>query len=151
MNALELRNLVTRALELTGQPEWPSPDDSGERDRLIFVDAGDDEPSPIWAIEPFGSDADGFDEYLPISVPLAIDLIRARLEAWLLDRGWQVQASLRRGTVEWRLADCLWFGDGGGDRLDTDYPRSDDALGVLCQSVVAVVEHIVRPKARGPG
>lgn len=151
MNASDLKILVSRSLELTGQPEWPSPDDPDELDRLVFLDAGDDEPSPIWAIEPFGSGADDFDEYLPISVPLAIDLIRSCLDAWLLERGWQVQASLRRGAVEWRLADCLWFGDGGGDRLDTDYPRGDDALEVLCQSVVAVVEHSARPKARGPG
>jgi len=150
MNAVDLRGLVSRSLELTGQPEWPSPDVPQEHDHLIFLDAVDDGQSPIWAIAPFGPSEDGFDEYLPVSVPLAIELIRARLDSWLLERGWQVQPSLRRGKVEWRLADCLWFGDGGGDRLDADHPHGGDPLDVLCQSVIAVAEHSSSPRARGP-
>ncbi len=69
---------------------------------------------------------------------MARDLIVRHLSQWLLERGWQVQVTLVRDKRRWRLVDCLSIGDGGGDRLDEDYPNGEDELTVLCESVVVV-------------
>ena len=53
-------------------------------------------------------------------------------------RGWQVQVTLRKQAQRWRLVDCLSIADGGGDRLDQDYPSGGDELAVLSESVVIV-------------
>jgi hypothetical protein len=84
------------------------------------------------------SDDDLDDSILPIDTALAAELIKSHLRDWLADRGWQVQLEMFKNDRRWRLADCLSFTDGGGDRLDADYPAGDDELKVLCDSVVAV-------------
>ena len=76
---------------------------------------------------------------VPIDCAMAAVLIKAHLSEWLLERAWQVQVTVRKGRREWRLVDCLSFADGGGDRLDDDYPRGDDEADVLCESVLVVV------------
>ena len=84
-------------------------------------------------------DGDGADECtMPIDSTLAAELIKSHLRNWLAERGWQVQFELLKGERRWRLADCLSFADGGGDRLDADYPMGEDELSVLCAAVVAV-------------
>ena len=55
--------------------------------------------------------------------------------SWLLGCGWQVQPTIHKQAQRWRLVDCLSIADGGGDRLDDDYPYGDDELSVLCESV----------------
>ena len=66
---------------------------------------------------------------------MARELIEYHLRAWLLHRGWQVPVTLRKQAQRWRLVDCLSIADGGGDRLDDDYPHGGDELSVLCESV----------------
>ena len=60
------------------------------------------------------------------------------MRSWLVGRGWQVQVTLRKQAERWRLVDCLSIADGGGDRLDHDYPAGVDELAVLSESVVVV-------------
>jgi len=151
MNATELFNLVSEALAVAGRPEWESFDKPCERESLVFLKAEAVEEGPAWAIVLGGPDApEGDDDYLPVAGSLAERLIRLHLQGWLLERGWQVQVTWSRGCEAWRLADCLSFGDGGGDRLDDDYPRGPNELAVLCAAVQAVSRHSYRPKARGP-
>ena len=70
---------------------------------------------------------------------MAQELIESHLRAWLLSRGWQVQVTIHKQAQRWRLVDGLSFADGGGDRLDDDYPFGDNELTVVCESVVVVV------------
>ena len=70
---------------------------------------------------------------------MAQELIESHLREWLLRGGWQVQVTIRKQGQRWRLVDCLSIADGGGDRLDDDYPCGDDELSVLCESVIVVV------------
>ena len=72
---------------------------------------------------------------------MACELIEAHLRNWLLDRSWQVQVIVQKNAQRWRLVDCLSIADGGGDRLDQDYPYGDDELQVLSDSVIVVASH----------
>lgn len=69
---------------------------------------------------------------------MAYDLTKAHLRTWLLDRSWQTQVIVQKNAQRWRLADCLSIADGGGDRLDQDYPCGHDELEVLSESVTVV-------------
>ena len=135
MTAPELFDVTCAALAVTGNPTWDSPDAGDERDALVYLTDDADDGGPLWALTPLGSeDAD----YVPIDTAMAQELIEAQLRSWLLDRGWQVQVTLRKQALRWRLVDCLSIVEGGGDRLDHDYPAGVDALAVLSESVVAV-------------
>lgn len=135
MTANELLRVTADALSITGPPEWESPDESDLRDVLTHVDGDVDEGGPLWCLMQGGSpDAD----YVPIDMVMASELIRVRLRGWLLERGWQVQVTLRKEVQRWRLADILSIADGGGDRLDDDYPYGPSELTVLCESVVVI-------------
>lgn len=104
---------------------------SGEGLRLGSEPASDDDDAD--------DDSDLLDDsVLPLHPALAADLIKSQLRDWLAERGWQVQLEMLKKERRWRLADCLSFTEGGGDRLETDYPSGDDELTVLCESVVAV-------------
>lgn len=137
------------ALELVDPIEFACAEEPGGVDRLVYVCGGSE---PGWGLVPVeclpGGDAEvaleavdpaWADDWLPVSEQLASVLVERRMEAWLLERGWQVQVSVRKtGARQWRLADCLAFADGGGDRLEADYPLGSDRLDVLVASVLAV-------------
>lgn len=130
MTASKLFRITDDALSITGLPEWDSPDVSESRDVLSPINGED---GPLWCLMPSGSpDAD----YVPVDTVMARDLLRSHFRTWLLERGWQVQATVRKEVQRWRLVDVLSIADGGGDRLDEDYPYGPDELTVLCESVV---------------
>lgn len=83
-------------------------------------------------------DCDGDQELVAVGPDMAAELLRGFFRAWLAERGWQVQLGMHKGVSTWKLTDCLSFADGGGDRLDEDYPQGDDELDVLCRSIVAI-------------
>lgn len=132
MTATELFQFSADALATTGRPEWCSMDDSDERDALIYLKDEASEDGPLWALAPTRVRDE---DYLPIDTAMARELIKSHLQSWLLERGWQVQVSVKNNTARWRLVDCLSIADGGGDRLDHDYPYGHDELAVLCESV----------------
>ena len=135
MKASELFAVSTDALVITGSPEWDAPDDPGHRDVLIYIENEGADDGPSWCLVPSGSsEAD----YVAVDTVMADELIRGRLRVWLLERGWQVQAALRKEVQRWRLVDVLSIADGGGDRLDDDYPYGSDELEVLCASVMVI-------------
>ncbi len=136
VTATELFKISSDALAITGPPEWDSPDAPGVRDALVYIDDEAAEDSPLWCLAPTGSDDA---DYVPIDTAMAHALIKAHLRTWLLCRSWQVQVIVQKNAQHWRLADCLSIADGGGDRLDQDYPYGDDELTVLCESVAVVV------------
>ena len=135
MNAAELYRVSHAAMEATRPSEWNSPDHAGEREVLTFLGGGGNEDGQLWALVPVDS---GVSDCVPIDAAMAEELIKAHLRSWLIDRGWQVQVAVRGQKRVWRLADCLSVADGGGDRLDEDYPAGDDELAVLCHSVIVV-------------
>ena len=135
MTAQELVQRTAEALLLTDLPEWASPDSPDEREALLFFESDQVDDGPVWALAPSDSESD---DYVPVDPTLACDLIVRHLSQWLLERGWQVQVTLVRNQRRWRLVDCLSIADGGGDRLDEDYPYGEDELTVLCESVVVV-------------
>ena len=135
MTATELFKISSDALAITGPPEWDSPDAPAERDALVYIDDDADEDGPLWALLPGGSETS---DYVPIDTVMAGELIKTHLGTWLLDRSWQIQVIVQRNAQRWRLADCLSITDGGGDRLDQDYPFGDDELAVLSESVTVV-------------
>ncbi len=136
MTATELFKISSDALAITGPAEWDSPDAPGQRDALVYVDDEAAEDGPLWCLAPAGShDAD----FMPLDTALAQELIVSHLRAWLLRLGWQVQVTIRKEVPRWRLVDCLSIADGGGDRLDDDYPYGDVELSVLCDCVIVLV------------
>ena len=135
MTSAKLFEITAEALAITGQPEWASPEVPDDRDALVYLSDDAGEPEVDWALAPVGS---GEADYVPIDSTMAEELIKAHLRSWLLDRGWQVQVVVRKQSHAWRLVDCLSIADGGGDRLDRDYPFGDDELVVQCMSVAAV-------------
>ena len=135
MTANELVKISSDALAITGPPEWESPDAPDVRDALIYIDDDADEDGPLWCLAPTGSDDA---DYVPIDTAMAHELIKTHLHTWLLDRSWQIQVIVQKKAQHWRLVDCLSIADGGGDRLDQDYPCGDDELAVLCESVAVV-------------
>lgn len=139
MTAEELFKFTHDVLESVGYPSWTCADDPDADEELAFLRAEGDEPAQ-WALVPVGEEDAEDCDCLPIAVDMATALIREHLRSALLDRGWQVQVSVRKDRRRWRLVDCLSPADGGGDRLsDTvEYPWGDDELVVLCDSVRAV-------------
>ncbi len=135
MTSAKLFEMTAEALAITGQPEWASPEVPGDRDALVYLRDEACDREADWAFAPVGSDEA---DYVPIHTEMAEGLIKAHLRSWVLDRGWQVQVATRKQSHGWRLVDCLSIADGGGDRLDHDYPFGDDELAVQCASVVAV-------------
>ncbi len=135
MTAIELFRCSSDALTITGLAEWDSPDFPGQRDALVYVDKGINEESPLWCLAPTCTDDT---DYLPVDIAMAQNLIESHLRAWLLSGGWHVQVTIRKQACRWRLVDCLSIADGGGDRLDDDYPFGNDELSVLCESVIVV-------------
>ncbi len=144
MTATELFKSSSDALAITGPAEWDSPDAPGHRDALVYVDDEAGEDGPLWCLAQTGSDDA---DYVAMDTAMAQELIESHLRAWLLGRGWQVQVTIRKQGQRWRLVDCLSIADGGGDRLDDDYPFGDDELSVLCECVVVVVASS-RPRTR---
>lgn len=167
MTPVGLHARVAAALEITGLPAWPCADGAAAVESLQFFGAGEVEEVPIWAfvapegvvaggapepapasdstvvasdrgLPPEVAEDDSMSDYEPIPTELARRLIGDHLRDWLAARGWQVQAVVSRTGRHWRLADCLSLAQGGGDRLDADYPCGDDELAVLCDSVVAI-------------
>ncbi len=133
MTARELLRITEDAVSITGPPEWDSPDASESRDVLSPIDDEVGEDGPLWCLVPNGSpDAD----YVPVDTVMAQELLRSHFRTWLLERGWQVQATVRKEVQRWRLVDVLSIADGGGDRLDDDYPYGLDELTVLCECVL---------------
>lgn len=136
MTAIELFNSSSDALAITGLAEWDSPDAPGQRDALVYFDDEASEDGPLWCLAQTGSETC---DYLPMDTAMAQELIVSHLRTWLLCRGWQVQVTIRKEAQRWRLVDCLSIADGGGDRLDDDYPYGDVELSVLCECVIVVV------------
>lgn len=135
MTATELFKISSDALAITGPPEWDSPDAPGVRDALVYLDDDADEDGPLWALLPTVSETS---DNMPIDTAMTYELIKAYLHTWLLDRSWQTQVIVQKNAQRWQLADCLSIADGGGDRLDQDYPCGGDELAVLSESVTIV-------------
>lgn len=147
-----LLNTCAPALAVAGLPPFPSPDDSGEIEALRYLPPADGPPGG-WALVPMQPESDAPaavvalpdeidpENALPVDVRLAAELVRGHLRGWLAARGWQVQMTMARERVTWRLVDCLAFTEGGGDRLDDHYPSGEDELVVLCESVVTLARH----------
>ena len=135
MTSTELLKITSDALAITGPPEWDSPDAPGVRDALSYIDDDAGEDGPLWALLPTASENT---DYVPIDTAMAHVLIKAHLRTWLLRRSWQIQVIVQKNAKHWRLFDCLSVANGGGDRLDQDYPCGDDELAVLCESVAVV-------------
>jgi hypothetical protein len=141
VTATELFKTTSDALAIAGFPEWKSPDAPGECDALVYLDDDVDGEEPIWAL--VANDSSCCDDCIPIDATMACELIEAHLCNWLLDRAWQTQVVVQKGVQRWRLVDCLSMADGGGDRLDHDYPTGHNDLEVLCESVM-VVSNVIR-------
>ena len=123
------------ALAITGLPDWDAPESPGLREVLRYLHNAPQAAGAHWHLDsPEGDD----DDALPLDTELAAALIQEHLRSWLADRGWQVQLTIRTGRQRWRLVDILSITDGGGDRLDEDYPHGEDELSILCESVVVV-------------
>jgi hypothetical protein len=133
VNAIELQELTRVALEIIGLPEWESVTPTGAPEQLFFLPGSETEP-PLWVV----GRPDKPEESVIVAPGMAAALIGAHLRAWLSSGGWQVQLAHRGGRPRWRLADVLAPLDGGGDRLECDYPSGEDEVGVLCASVLAV-------------
>lgn len=152
MSPEELYIQTQAALAVAGAPEWGAVEHGAERDRLAYYPAVGAEEEAFWALvvgDYDGGEIEGGDvneECFAIESRTAAALIKAHLCTWLLDRGWQVQASMHKGRHRWRLVDCLSISDGGGDRLDDEYPYGDDELRVLGESVVAIAANTARPR-----
>jgi hypothetical protein len=142
-----LYQLATPALDIAGTPLWPGSGDENQSEMLVWRGSCDKE-EPGWFLCPVDSDSceapPASEDDLPLAADLAATLISDHLRRYLLVRGWQVQAHVRRSEPTWRLVDCLSPVDGGGDRLDADYPSGPEELDVICRSVVAVHTDIRR-------
>ena len=125
MTAQELVQRAAEALLVTDLPDWANPDSPDEREALVFFESDPVDDGPVWALVPSDGESD---DYVPVDPTLARDLIVRHLSQWLLERGWQVQVTLVRNQRRWRLVDCLSIGDGGGDRLDEDYPDCSGSM-----------------------
>lgn len=143
-----LHDLTYAALVAAGTPQWASPLSPDHPDELRYVEgAYEDAQWGLVSLDPAQAD------FLPVSGTMARDLICTHLRCWLANRGWQVQVRLRKQRLEWRLADCLHFTEGGGTRLEADYPSGEDELEVLCASVEAIAgaspvrRHLLHPAA----
>jgi len=178
MTPQDLYDVVCEALEVTGVPSWPTPETDGDRDVLVLLDDADEGVPETWALltVPAGQAEDmepcvvirgeaieysrngdvssaSLDDCVLVDVAFAETLLARHFAAWLLERGWQVQATLVHGCCRWRLCDCISFTDGGGDRLDADYPYGTEELDVLSESVVVTSQftHVRAPLAVAVG
>ncbi|MCG3136214.1 MAG: hypothetical protein HJJLKODD_00040 [Phycisphaerae bacterium] len=138
MTAPELLDRVETALALVGLPEYPSVEQPGHEEVLRYLPAGELSAVDTWALVLVGSECD---DYLPVDTELAHRLLLSYLREWLLQRGWQVQVRCGRTWQRWTLVDCLSPAEGGGDRLDVDYPYGDSELTVLVQALIAIHAH----------
>ncbi len=135
MSAHDLFQAISEAVSIVGMPEWVSPERGGVRETLYFLEGDESEGGPCWAM----ADAEGHgDELLLVAADAARAMFCDHFRAWLVNRGWQVQAAVDRKGVRWRLVDCLAAACGGGDRLDEVYPKGDDELMVMCESIAVV-------------
>ncbi len=135
MTPQQLCQCTAEAQAVAGQPEWDSPERPGCRESLVFLEADSENEQPAWALVPLDDDQA---DCVVVDAALAAELLKSHFRTYLLDRGWQVQVTIRGNVRRWRLVDCLSIADGGGDRLNVDYPYGDDELTVLCESVLAI-------------
>jgi hypothetical protein len=136
-----------RACEIAGLPTWESPFVSGQRETLTYLP--DDPEGPTWAAVPAKSGWDD-EDCDPVAMHVAEALIIEHLRTWLIRRQWQIQVHVRQDRQQWRLVDCLVVSEGGGDRLDVDYPNGRDELTVMCESVEAVACGDIKYRISGP-
>lgn len=136
-----------KACERIGLPKWNSPFVEGQRETLTYLP--DDPEGPTWAVVPDEPDWND-DDCDPVATYVAEALIVEHLRLWLLRRQWQVQVNVRQDKQFWRLVDCLAVSEGGGDRLDGDYPSGRDELTVMCESVEAVACGDIKYRIPGP-
>ena len=123
------------ALAIAELPQFKSADEPEQIEVLSFLPASDDNGEASWALVLRDGPSD---EYIAIDAEMADQLLRAHFREWLLSRGWQAQVHCYADRRRWTLVDCLSAADGGGDRLDVDYPYGEDELTVLADSVLAV-------------
>jgi len=148
----ELHIQTQAALAVTGAPEWGAVEDDAERDQLAYYPVVGTEEEAFWALVVVDYEEGGLEEgdlneeCFAVETTTAEELIKAHLRNWLLNRGWQLQVSMHNRRHRWRLVDCLSISDGGGDRLDDEYPYGDEELRVLCESVVAIAANTARPR-----
>jgi hypothetical protein len=128
--AADLFERAEVALAVCGLPQFDSADAESQIEELkYFGDEG------TWALAaPSSTD----DEYVAVDYAMAQSLIERHLSDWLLLRGYQLQVRCNADRRRWILVDCLSAADGGGDRLDVDYPSGEDHLQVLVNAVLAV-------------
>lgn len=134
-DATSLFETSETALAITQLPKFDSADEPEQIEVLSFLPASTDNEEASWALVPRDGPAD---EYIAIDTEMADGLLRAHFREWLLARGWQAQVHCYADRRRWTLVDCLSAADGGGDRLDVDYPYGEDELTVLASSVLAV-------------
>ncbi len=91
-------------------------------------------PDPSGTPESLGT-PDSLDACFPLGVDHATYLIKEHLRECLAEAAWQVQLTVQNNRNVWRLVDCRAFSDGGGDRLDADYPYGPDELDVICEAI----------------
>ncbi len=123
------------ALAITGLPEFNSADEPNLIETLSFLPASEDNEEVCWALVPSVGSGE---EYVAVDTQMAHQLLRAHFRDWLLACGWQVHVHCYAARRRWTLVDCLSVSDGGGDRLDVDYPYGEDELAILTDSVIAV-------------
>jgi len=165
MTPHDLYDVVCEALEVAGVPSWSTPETDGDRDVLVLLDDADEGVPETWALLTLPADhveglepcavlrgehvaysrsgtvsSASLDDCVLVDEAFAEMLLAKHLAAWLLARGWQVQVTLQRGRQRWRLSDSISFADGGGDRLDADYPYGSDEISVLSESVVVTAQ-----------
>lgn len=133
--AAALFEATETALAITGVSAFKSVEAPDQTEVLTFCSPDDDNEEATWALVPSTGPRD---EYVAFDTDMARQLILAHFRDWLLARGYQVQVRCCKNLRRWALADCLSPADGGGDRLDVDYPNGDDELTVLVDSVIAV-------------
>jgi hypothetical protein len=121
---------VETALALSAAPQFHSADDPAQLETLKYL--GDED---TWALVPDHGPAE---EYVAVDTRMARCVLEGHFRNWLMSRGFQVQAHCFANRRRWTLVDCLSPGDGGGDRLDVDYPTGTEELDVLVASVLAV-------------
>ena len=129
MAASDLFESTETALAICGLPQFRSADAPDQNELLKYF--GDDD---TWALVADGAE----DEYVAVDTEMAAFLLMSHFREWLLQRGYQVQVHCYATRRRWELVDCLSPADGGGDRLDVDYPCGPDELDVLVESILAV-------------
>lgn len=135
ITAVELFERCQTALAIAGLPEFQSVEFDDQTETLKFLPKPADDDDPTWAIVPTRGSSDDYD---PVDIEMCLEILLSHFRNWLLRRGWQVQVHCYADLRRWTLVDCLSPADGGGDRLDVDYPYGGDELAVLVNSIIAV-------------